>query len=124
MAQALGDIGAYAELGIFSEGELGFQHEKLLQTSIDSHFQKEHVHIVAKKQEALSDILDKYNEASLFLVDDRLEILMYAKKHKPDCYTIWMKRGPFASDQQQIEGFSPDATIEDLRMVLDIVALV
>ncbi|MDP3941711.1 MAG: sugar phosphate nucleotidyltransferase [bacterium] len=121
-SESLGDIGAYAELGIFSEGETQFQKEKLSQTAIDSYFQGEHTHIVAKKYDSLIDVLSKYKDASLYLVDDKLEVLYRAKKFKPDCYTIWMKRGPFATKQQAIEGFSPDATIEDLRMVLGIVA--
>ncbi len=124
VVDALSEIGAYAELGIFSEGDGVFQKEKLLQTAIAAHFLPEHVHIVTKKQDSIVEILQMYKDVSLFLVDDRPEVLALAKKHKPDAFTIFMKRGPFAASQTSIEGFSPDASIEDLRMVLGIVAQV
>lgn len=122
VADALAEIGAYAKLGIFSEGEEEFQKAKLLQTAIDSHFHLNNVHVVAKKSEEIENILDSYKDITLFLVDDRLEVLYLAKKSHPKVYTIWMKRGPFALTTQLIDGFSPDATIDDLRMVLPIVA--
>lgn len=119
---ALGEIGAYAKLGIFSEGEEEFQKAKLLQTTIDSHFHSSNVHVVAKKSETIDNILDSYKDFTLFLIDDKLEVLYLAKKNHPQVYTIWMKRGPFALTQKPIANFSPDAIIEDLRMVLPIVA--
>lgn len=122
VADALGEIGAFAELGIFSEGEEDFQKAKLIETAIDSHFRDTHVHIVKKKNDVFPEVLDQYKKSTLFLVDDRLEVLFKAKKHMPEMYAIWMKRGPFAEDQKPIEGFSPDATIDDLRMILPIVA--
>ncbi|MBI2442563.1 MAG: hypothetical protein HYV40_01485 [Candidatus Levybacteria bacterium] len=82
------------------------------------------MHIVPKKDEVIEDILSTYKNVTLFLIDDRLEVLFKAKQVRPDTYTIWMKRGPFAEKTKQIEGFLPDATVDDLRMVLPIVTLV
>lgn len=121
VVDVLGEIGAYAELGIFSEGEKDFQKAKLLETTIESHFPSEHVHIVTKKNESIAYVLDRYEKDVLFLVDDKLEVLFLAKKHNPKIYTIWIKRGPFALSQKPLEDFSPDASIEDLRMVLPLV---
>jgi bifunctional UDP-N-acetylglucosamine pyrophosphorylase/glucosamine-1-phosphate N-acetyltransferase len=122
VAEALSSIGAYATLGIFSEGDVAFQSEKLLKTAIHEHFAPEHMHIVSRKSESIAEVLDRYMEDTLFFVDDRLEILEAAKHHMPAIVTIWIKRGPFALAAKESGSFSPDSTIEDLRMVLPIVA--
>ncbi|MEN9407039.1 MAG: hypothetical protein RLZZ455_255 [Candidatus Parcubacteria bacterium] len=122
VVEALGELGPYAELGIFSEGEEAFQKAKLVETAIEERFHKNYVHVVAQKRDVIKEIAARYSQTMLFLVDDRLEVLYRAKETDPKIYTIWMKRGPFAAAQQPIDGFSPDAEIEDLRMVLPIVA--
>lgn len=110
-----------AKLGIFSEGKLELQKNKLVQTSIHSFFSDEFVHIVPTKDETLYGILDKYDEFTLFLVDDKLLVLYNAKKYKPSIFTIWVKRGIYAQKQEPIEGFLPDATTDDLRGIVELV---
>lgn len=122
VADALGELGSYAELGIFSEGEEAFQKAKLVETAIEERFHEKFVHVVAKKKDVIKEIAKRYSQTMFFLVDDRLEVLFHAKETDPTIYTIWIKRGPFAAAQEPIDGFSPDAEIEDLRMILPIVA--
>lgn len=111
-----------ARLGIFSEGDLIFQETKLHKTAIHGRFLKSHMHIVANKEEVLADVLNKYRGEKLFLVDDKLQVLRLAKEQMPAVFTIWIKRGPFAESEQNSEGFVPDATINTLREVVEIVA--
>jgi len=120
--KTLEELSKIADLGIFSEGEIGFQKEKLLQTNIEKYFLKEHTYIFPEKIKALEDTFRKYGtDNQLFLIDDKLAILPPIKKEFPSVFTIWIKRGEYAHSQKPIEGFSPDAIVETLQ---DIVPLI
>ncbi len=108
-------------LGIFSEGNLDLQKTKLLKTKIHNSFVKKHIYIVANKKERIEDILEKYKNYSVFLVDDKLTVLHQAKELLPAIVTIWVKRGIYALNQSPIDGFEPDAIIENLRELLPII---
>ncbi|HSX40174.1 MAG TPA: hypothetical protein VLF68_01035 [Candidatus Saccharimonadales bacterium] len=110
-----------AVLGIFSEGDIAFQEQKLHKTDIHSRFLKEHMHIVTKKTETISEILKKYKDYFVFLVDDKLEILHLAKQKMPALFTIWVKRGIFAQNQKPINGFKADAQVSNLRDIITII---
>lgn len=108
-------------LGIFSEGNLDFQKTKLLKTKIHNSFTKKHIHIVANKEETIKEILDKYKENVVFLVDDKLTVLYMAKQLLPSLITIWVKRGMYAQNQLPIKGYTPDAIIVNLRELTPII---
>lgn len=112
-----------ADLGIFSEGELAFQEQKLFRTNIENYFLKEHVHIVPEKIAAIEALVKKYKEgdSQVFLIDDKLPILPVIKKHFPSLVTIWIKRGEHAPKQPPIEGFTPDAEIISLQEVIPLI---
>ncbi|MBI4084285.1 MAG: NTP transferase domain-containing protein [Candidatus Levybacteria bacterium] len=118
----LSSLQGIAKIGIFSEGQHELQKAKLLKTKIHDHFPEEHLHIVAKKDETLGQILKKYKKEMLFLVDDKLSILEAAKKQAPKTVAIWIKRGPYAIKQAKANAFLPDATISSLNEVIAIVA--
>lgn len=117
----LNQVSKKARLGIFSEGELEFQKEKLTKTKIKQYFKQKHTHIVEEKDTKLAEILLRYKDNRLFLVDDKLTILYKAKKLMPSIFTIWIKRGIYAKSQKPIDNFSPDATIENLKQVVTII---
>lgn len=119
----LNRLSKIAKLGIFSEGELNLQKTKLLRTDIHKYFSKEHIHIVAKKDETLEGILRKYDDVMVFLVDDKLTILHQAKTIRPSLFTIWVKRGIYAKSQKPIKNFTPNAIIKNLKELIPIVAL-
>ena len=110
-----------AILGIFSEGDLDFQIEKLIKTDIKKYFDEIHTHIVSDKLGEIKKIIAKYANNKLFLVDDKLSILNNLKNFMPSVFTIWVKRGPFAQNQKEILGFKPDAEVENLSEVVGIV---
>lgn len=117
----LEELSKVANLGIFSEGNINLQKTKLQQTKIHKYFAQEHIHIVEIKEENLKRVFKKYKNNKLFLVDDKLTILYIAKKISPNVFTIWVKRGIYAEKQKPIKGFKPDAQIDNLEGLLDIV---
>lgn len=114
-------LSSVAILGIFSEGEEVLQKKKLLETQIGDHFIKEHMYIVAKKENELEKILETYKNHTIFLIDDKLTILYKAKSTLPHLYTIWVKRGRYAENQEPIEGFVPDSQVDDLTDIVEII---
>lgn len=112
-------LGEVAELGIFSEGELTHQKKKLIKTEVKHYFDERHVHIVTSKNDVIKELLEKYEgKKDLFLVDDKLTILHKAKTYTPSVFTIWVKRGIYAMNQQPIKGFTPDVTVENLAEII------
>jgi phosphoglycolate phosphatase-like HAD superfamily hydrolase len=103
-----------AILGIFSKGETEFQNTKLKQTGIKDFFNQDNVHVFEDKDVNINNVLEKYKDYRIFLVDDKLPVLYGAKTYNPAIFSIWVKRGPFAEKQEALEGFLPDATIENL----------
>lgn len=117
--EKLSDI---AKLGIFSEGESSFQRDKLKKTGIGKYFQNQDIYIFSKKEGELGSIFEKYKDMTVFLVDDKLNVLYNAKKMNPLLLTIWVKRGIYAENQEPIKDFVSDYTIETLNQLPDIVS--
>lgn len=117
----LHELSQIALLGIFSEGELVFQQTKLEKTGIVKYFVEEYIHIVGAKNEVLAEVLHKYKDATVFLVDDKLEVLKNASDVLPSLVTIWVKRGIYAQNQKPIESFAPHGIIDTLQEVIPIV---
>ena len=110
-----------ARLGIFSEGELDFQKTKLLKTDILKHFLEENIHIVANKDATMREVLKRYKDETVFLVDDKLPVLHAAKEIMGTVKTIWIRRGIYAENQKPIFGFTPDYQVTNLSDVATIV---
>lgn len=110
-----------ARLGIFSQGTVQLQKSKLLKTEIEKLFLKEHTHIVTSKSETLNSILQKYRSTPVFLADDNLPILQQVKNMFPEIFVVWVKRGKYAVVQEPLAGFKPDATVNNLKKIIDIV---
>lgn len=108
-------------LGIFSEGELDFQSTKLNRTDIQRHFLEENIHIVNSKDEKLKEVLEGYRDSKLIIVDDKLTVLHQAKILIPNIITIWVKRGIYAENQEDIPGFKADITVDDLRTIPEVI---
>lgn len=106
-------------IGIFSRGYKNFQIKKIKE--VENLLHKEHTYIFIFKDKKLPSIIEKYKKHKLYIVDDLLKILYTAKSLNKNVYTIWIKRGRFAETQEPIPNFTPDATITNLREVVDIV---
>jgi FMN phosphatase YigB (HAD superfamily) len=119
---ALEELAHVASLGIFSQGEIAFQLKKLQETNIHNYFNEEHTHIVTDKIKVVRHILLKYkNRGTLFIVEDRLDVLSLAKRCGPNIFTIWMKRGRFTDNQRVPVDYKADATVKNLQEVIAII---
>lgn len=123
ITNALVRIKDLASLGIFSKGNVEFQKTKLKKTGMISFFKEKDMHIFDDKDVNLINVLDRYKDSKLFLVDDKLSVLATAKKLMPQIIAVWVKRGPYAQIQKPIPGFAPDAEIKNLSEVVRIVQL-
>lgn len=120
--ETLTELAKIADLGIFSEGMLAFQEQKLYETNIENYFTKDHVHIVPQKIHAIEALVEKYKDQNkVFLIDDKLPILPVVKKHFPSIVAIWIKRGEYAPNQPPIKGFTPDAEIYSLKEAIPLI---
>ncbi|MBI2613633.1 MAG: hypothetical protein HYW62_02580 [Candidatus Levybacteria bacterium] len=117
----LDGLSKIAILGVYSEGDIDFQVNKIKETNIDRYFAKENTHVVLDKLSDLKIIFEKYKNKKTFLVDDKLHILHNVEQLFPDVFTIWVKRGPFAQSQTEIAGFKPDAEITNLGEVKSLI---
>ena len=120
--EALNNLSKIARLGIFSEGEIRLQKTKLESTNIADYFQNDLVHIMTRKDDEMEDIITRYTDTALFLVDDKIDILYKTKKLFPSVFTVWIKRGKYAKSQKPIDGFEPDAIIKTLQEVIPVVS--
>lgn len=107
-------------LGIFSSGKEFLQKAKI--ETLLQFFHKQHVHIYDEKDKKLEDMLHEYKEKKVYLIDDYLEVLEKAKEIKKDIITIWMKRGQFAENISPSVSFKPDAGIDTLSQLPEIIA--
>lgn len=107
------------ELGIFSQGVERFQRLKLKQ--IAHLFADHHIHIVPSKLSQFQSIFAEYKNYDIFFLDDSLPILHAVKEMYPDVFTIWIKRGRYAENQEPIAGFSPDAIVTNLKQAEKII---
>lgn len=110
-----------AKLGIFSEGGNEFQRSKLHRTDILKHFRQENVHIVPKKDDTVAEVMSRYKNNIVFLVDDKLSLLHLAKQLFPEIHTIWVKRGEYAENQKPIQGFIADYEVKNLQEIIPII---
>lgn len=118
----LSQLQKIAKLGIFSEGETEFQRAKLIKTQIHSQFHEDYINIVEKKEYSYAEMLQRFDKSLVFLIDDKLPVLHDAKRQFRDVVTIWIKRGPFAENQQDIPGFEPDAIVTSLAEAVPVIA--
>lgn len=112
-------LGNSVKFGIFSKGHQVLQREKLRE--IKHLFAADDINIAINKYTVLPDIIKKYNNFKIYIVDDTLNVLYEAKKISSNIYTVWVKRGIYAKNQKPIKNFVPDASIEDLRELISIV---
>lgn len=104
-------------LGIFSWGNIPVQKAKI--KLLDAYFHREHIHIVEfDKKNALPNILAKYHNWDIYLIDDYQEVLLEAKKLLPEIHTIWIKRPETEGKREIFDYFTPDSIIRSLSEII------
>lgn len=119
---ALEKLSRIADLGIFSQGEDSFQRNKLNNTKLKRFFDDESIHIHVDKAQIIKEVLEKYKNRKIFLVDDKLDILAKVKTIDPGVFTVWIKRGIYAMNADLKVNFNPDKTISNLLDLLPMVS--
>lgn len=123
---ALPILKTMARLCVFSEitpqGALDLQKRKLRELGIDTHFDPNDIHIHEKKISKLPELLEKYRDGLVIIVDDKIEVLEEAKRlgaervSGPQVYTVWLQRGPYAKAAiSQTRTFLYDAAVLNLH---------
>lgn len=113
------------KIAVFSQIALGntiqFQINKLLETGLDRHFNKNDINIHEDKISELKNTFKKYS-GLVILVDDLLEVLEEAKKisyklaqEDFQLLTVWVKRGKHALKPGKNSIFPPDLTVFNLN---------
>lgn len=117
--EVLEAVSKVALLGIFSQGFSRFQKAKLL--TLENLLERPHIHITLSKHMTLPKIVSSYKSKKLYMIDDALDVLHRAKKLNQNIFTIWVRRGRFASRQKPIPGFKPDAEVENLKSITKLI---
>lgn len=107
-------------LGIFSAGLTHAQRLKI--KKVENFLHADHIHIFEfKKHHALAELLQKYTQYEVTIVDDMLHVLAEAKKLREDVQTIWIQRPERSFLDSHIDNFHPDSIIKSLREVVPVV---
>lgn len=83
------------QLGILSKGEKQFQLKKLRETGILNMFDKDLTFIFEDKTIEFKNVMKRFVNLEVWLVEDKVNMLELAKKANPQLKTIWFKNGPF-----------------------------
>lgn len=116
--QAVLQLSKIAVIGIFSQGIDEFQRAKL--STIEHLFKKEHVYIDLEKIPLLPNVIEKYKDRIIIIVDDSSEVLKTAKKINPSVFTIVIKRNGKDSRRDRVV-FTPDFVVQSMKEVVTMV---
>lgn len=105
-------------IGILSTGLDKHQLAKI--RSIDKYLHKEHIHIFVDKVQQLPNILEKYSDSRIILIDDLPKVLVAAKNLNKDVNTILIKREKKYEETIEISDYKPDFLIKDQSEILRI----
>lgn len=109
-------------IGIFSAGKISLQRPKI--KPIEHFLNKEHINIFEfHKGNALPKLIKGYQDYKIYLVDDIQDILVKAKKLRPDITTIWIQRKGYTKSTEPVANFAPDYIIKTLTEVTALIRL-
>lgn len=104
---------------IFSKGEKKFQIRKLM--TINKYINKKNIHIYPDKVTKIKDLINKYKNNKIFIVDDSPEIINTAKKINKNIITILIKRKNFNKNYNYNTKIFADFKVKNLKEAVKIV---
>lgn len=116
------ELATHATLGIFSEGNVELQRNKLLKTDIMKNFNEEDIHIFLEKTTPIPEVIGKYKDHKIFLVDDRPSILEKVKKHSPSVFTVFINREKRIWKADEPTDYMADAVITSLNELVPLIS--
>lgn len=108
------------QIGLLSTGDTKHQLAKV--NTLLLYLGENHRHIFPNKLASLGDVLERYEEFQVYLVDDLPEVLAKAKSIDSKIITILRHVNKKFEVTPQVSNFSPDWTINEISEVIDIVA--
>lgn len=84
------DLSRVATIGIFSKGDSDFQKQKL--TLFGELLDGENIHIYPNKINKINEVLEKYKDFQIYLIDNQNDVLIKAKEIFPEVYAILIDR--------------------------------
>jgi len=103
-----------AKIGIFSKGDSKFQQEKLV--SIRTFLNEENVNIFTNKIDKINQVLNKYRNFKIYLIDNDMVVLSQAKEFNGSIFTIQILRV-----ENQLKNDRIDKTIDNLYQLEKII---
>ncbi len=108
-------------IGIFSTGYNKHQQQKI--KTIRAFLKDEHIHIFADKLTELENVLRRYKDFTIYVVDDLPEVLQSAKKAASNIITVKVEREKIHEKSGSGESeFVPDKAIHHLNELIEIVS--
>ncbi len=107
------------QIGIFSTGDLA--HQKIKIESLKEYLSENHIYISQDKFKIIKGTLDGYKKYQIYLIDDYPQILESAKMHNKNVFTVFIKREESYRGLLIPDNFEPDATINNLDQLTDII---
>ena len=102
-----------AKIGIFSKGDRDFQKKKLI--SLKDYIADEDIFIFPEKINKISEILYKYKDFQVFMVDNEIEVLIKVKNLFPKIETILIDRKNIYQEANKILKIK---TLEGLKLII------
>lgn len=114
-SEALFQIIKIAKIGIFSEGDEKFQKKKV--EKFKDIINEKDIYVYIDKRDFLQNLIKKYKNYKIYLVDDHLAVLLRAKEIEKSVFTIMIDR-----EKNSVKNDTIDATIENLYQVLQLIS--
>lgn len=107
------DLSKVAKIGIFSKGDSNFQNQKLtlFQDLLDDY----NVHIFPNKKNKISEVLEKYKDFQVYLIDNQNDVLIKAKEILPEVYAILIDRN---NSNKAEGGIVKIISLNDLKSII------
>ncbi|MBI2621213.1 MAG: HAD hydrolase-like protein [Candidatus Levybacteria bacterium] len=99
-------------IGILSKGDSDFQRQKI---KFIKNLAEENIHVFKNKIENLGQVLKKYNDYEIFLVDNETEVLRKAKALNRSVITILINRN---GKQQEDNGIIKIKNLEEIKKII------
>jgi len=123
--QVLKKLKHHYDLGIWSQGKLGFQKAKLVKSGIINFFNPELIFITeTDKTELVSKIKQQLDGKAIYLIEDRLIYLEAFRQRIPKATCVWMKQGKYQLERPRDYNFKSDFQVNSLKEVERVLGLV